>query len=226
MKVCKYIVIITILLFNSINVVSADACDNDDIKRLKVIAENVEITYQYNDNIYDSDGFMIYDTYKVFINNMTDELYVYESKTDTDLSGYSIKDGLITIDRMYSGKKSFKIYSKACDKVLKTKYVTLPKFNYYYTDPNCKGRDDLEVCEKFYDSSNLEYSEFYNIILNYENDNDKVDEDDDNKTNDKFTEYLNFVKENYLYFGVGLGLLLLLIIIVIVLRHRKRGVLE
>jgi len=218
---------VSILLFSNICKIQADTCDSDDIKRLRVLASNVEITYEYNDNLYDSDGFSIYDTYKVLINNLTDELYVVETKTDVDLSSYSIKDGTIVIDRMYSGKKTFKIYSKSCNKALKTYYVTLPKFNYYYTDPNCKGRDEVDVCQKFYDTSNLEYSEFYNIILNYEKGNDKVDENNENnKTNNKLTKYLDFVKENYLYFGIGLGIVLLLIVIVLVLRHKKRGVLE
>ena len=60
----------------------------DDIKRLKVLAENIEFTYEYNDNLYDEDGFKIYDTYKVIINNLTEELYVIEDKTDVRRSDY------------------------------------------------------------------------------------------------------------------------------------------
>lgn len=223
MKLYRYLCVIAILLFIFTSNVKADSCDSDDIKRLRVLASNVEITYEYNDDIYDSDGFMIYDTYKVFINNLTDELYVYESKTKTNFVDYAINDGMITIDRMYSGKKTFKIYSKDCNKALKTFYVTLPIFNYYSTDPNCEGKEDLNVCQKFYDTSNIEYDEFLNIIVEYEN-GDNVDED---KTGDKDNDkYIDFIKDDYLYFAIGLGVLFILIIVVLVLRHRKRGVLE
>jgi len=220
MKLFKYLVFITILVFSLTISVSAESCDSDDIKRLRVLASNVEITYEYNDNLKDSDGFTIYDTYKVIINNMTDELYVIETKTNTNLRNYSIKDGVITVDRMNSGKKSFKIYSKACNKSLKTFYVTLPKFNSYSADPNCEGKEDLEVCQKFYDSSDLEYSEFYNIVTSEE----KNDNDNQNIVEDEFN-YVEFFKNNYIYFIV-IGFVLLVIIVLLVLRHRKRGALE
>lgn len=220
MKLFRYFMFITILVFSLTISVSAESCDSDDIKRLRVLASNVEITYEYNDNLKDSDGFTIYDTYKVIINNMTDELYVIETKTNTDLRNYSIKDGIVTIDKMNSGKKSFKIYSKLCDKSLKTFYVTLPGFNYYSIDSNCEGKEDLEVCQKFYDSSNLNYREFYKIVSAEEkNDNDKQ-----NIIEDEFN-FIDFIKNNYIYFVI-IGFVLLLVVILLILRHKKRGALE
>jgi hypothetical protein len=206
--------------------VYAESCDSDDIKRLRVLASNIEITYEYNDNIYDSDGLMIYDTYNVFINNLTDELYVVETNTSIvfKYNGDVSKAYLVP-----SGKKTFKVYSNSCDTVLKTLYVTLPRFNYYSTDSNCEGREDLEVCGKFYDSSNLDYSEFLSIIVEDENSSNNNSNDDnikdDGKDRDSNNKYIDFIKDNYIYCGIGI-IVFILIIVLLILRHKKRGVLE
>ena len=168
---CKYYLLIIITFMLSLmNNVYAEDCDSTDIKRLRVLANDVDISYEYNDDIYDNDGFKIYDTYKIVVSNLSDELYVIESKTNLDLRSYSVVDGSITIDRLYSGNKSFKIYSKNCsNKLLKTYSIKLPKFNNYSTDPNCEGHEDIEVCQKFYDSSNIDYYEFMEMINNNDN---------------------------------------------------------
>ena len=219
---CKYYLLIIITFMLSLmNNVYAEDCDSTDIKRLRVLANDVDISYEYNDDIYDNDGFKIYDTYKIVVSNLSDELYVIESKTNLDLRSYSVVDGSITIDRLYSGNKSFKIYSKNCsNKLLKTYSIKLPKFNNYSTDPNCEGHEDIEVCQKFYDSSNIDYYEFMEMI----NNNDNKDADG-NKSKDE-NKYIKFIKDNYIYISIGGGVLIIIIIVLIILRHKKRGALE
>ena len=221
----KYILfsIIVILTLFNINYVNAESCDANDIKRLKVLASNIDITYEYNDNLKDSDGFIIYDTYKVVINNTSDELYLIETKTNTDLRDYPINDGSITIDRLQSGNKTFKVYSAACNKSLRTIYEDLPEFNHYYETGICKEHEELDVCKKFYDTSNLSYYEFVDLIAEYDNDiKDSADKNKDISLN----KFINIIKDNYIYFGIGLGVLIILIIILLIRRHKKRGVLE
>ena len=223
---CKwYLFIIFIFSIFLIPNVYAEDCDSTDIKRLRVLANDVDISYEYNDDIYDSDGFKIFDTYKVVVSNLSDELYVIESKTNLDLRSYSVNDGSITIDRLYSGNKSFKIYSKNCsNKLLKTYSIKLPEFNNYSTDFNCEGHEDIEVCQKFYDSSNIDYYEFMEMIEKGDNeDKDKDSTDTNIKENNKFIE---FIKDNYIYISIGGGVLILIIIVLIILRHKKRGALE
>ena len=219
---CKYYLLIIITFMLSLmNNVYAEDCDSTDIKRLRVLANDVDISYEYNDDIYDNDGFKIYDTYKIVVSNLSDELYVIESKTNLDLRSYSVVDGSITIDRLYSGNKSFKIYSKNCsNKLLKTYSIKLPKFNNYSTDPNCEGHEDIEVCQKFYDSSNIDYYEFMEMI----NNNDNKDADDNKSKGEN--KYIKFIKDNYIYISIGGGVLIIIIIVLIILRHKKRGALE
>ena len=213
--------IIVFLILLGVNYVNALSCDANDIKRLKVLANNVDITYEYNDDLKDSDGFIIYDTYKVVINNISDELYVVEAKSNIDFRDYPINDSSIVVDRMFSGKKTFKVYSKNCDKSLKTIYETLPSFNYYSMDSNCEGKENLEICQKFYDTSDLKYYEFLNII-DEDNNEEKIDNDDVST----ISKYVEFIKDNGIYFGVGIGILFVLIVIIFALKHKKRGVLE
>ena len=221
MKYKYYLLIIITFMLSLMNNVYAEDCDSTDIKRLRVLANDVDISYEYNDDIYDDDGFLIYDTYKVVISNLSDELYVIESKTNLDLRNYSVNDGSITIDRLYSGNKSFKIYSRNCsNKLLKTYSIKLPKFNNYSTDPNCEGHENLDICQKFYDSSNVDYYEFMEMINNSDN-----KDTDDNKSKDE-NKYIKFIKDNYIYISIGGGVLIIIIIVLIILRHKKRGALE
>lgn len=221
MKYKYYLLIIITFMLSLMNNVYAEDCDSTDIKRLRVLANDVDISYEYNDDISDNDGFKIYDTYKIVVSNLSDELYVIESKTNLDLRSYSVVDGSITIDRLYSGKKNFKIYSKNCsNKMLRNYSVNLPKFNNYSTDPNCEGHEDIEVCQKFYDSSNIDYYEFMEMINNSDN-----KDADDNKSKDE-NKYIKFIKDNYIYISIGGGLLIIIIIVLIILRHKKRGALE
>ena len=221
MKYKYYLLIIITFMLSLMNNVYAEDCDSTDIKRLRVLANDVDISYEYNDDIYDDDGFLIYDTYKVIISNLSDELYVIESKTNLDLRNYSVNDGSITIDRLYSGNKSFKIYSRNCsNKLLKTYSIKLPKFNNYSTDPNCEGHENLDICQKFYDSSNVDYYEFMEMINNSDN-----KDTDDNKSKDE-NKYIKFIKDNYIYISIGGGVLIIIIIVLIILRHKKRGALE
>jgi len=229
LKIFKYFVFVYILLFGLSIRVNALACDSEDIARFKVMASDIEINYVYNEDVYDSYGMREYDTYRVVISNIGDGLYLIEEKTNTDLRNYKISNGQIVIDKMYSGKKNFKIYSSQCNKFIKNIYITLPKFNYYSTEPICDGKDELNVCQKFYDTSDLEYSEFYNIIVNYENvdDNENIKDNKDNKEKKiDINKYIEFVKDNYIYFGIGLGVFVVLVIILLILTHKKRGVLE
>lgn len=221
MKYKYYFLIIITFMLSLMNNVYAEDCDSTDIKRLRVLANDVDISYEYNDDIYDEYGIKIHDTYKVVISNLSDELYVIESKTNLDLRNYSVNDGSITIDRLYSGNKSFKIYSRNCsNKLLKTYSIKLPKFNNYSTDPNCEGHENLDICQKFYDSSNVDYYEFMELLEKSDNEN----KDNDNKKKD--SKYIKFIKDNYIYISIGGGVLIILIIVLIILRHKKRGVLE
>lgn len=221
MKYKYYLLIIITFMLSLMNNVYAEDCDSTDIKRLRVLANDVDISYEYNDDISDNDGFKIYDTYKIVVSNLSDELYVIESKTNLDLRSYSVVDGSITIDRLYSGNKSFKIYSRNCsNKLLKTYSIKLPKFNNYSTDPNCEGHENLDICQKFYDSSNIDYYEFMEMINNSDN-----KDADDNKSKDE-NKYIKFIKDNYIYISIGGGLLIIIIIVLIILRHKKRGALE
>lgn len=226
MKGQKYLLIVTVLFLCFSKAVKAESCDEEDIQRLKVIANNIEITYEYNDDVKDVNGLKVYDTYTVHFNNMSDEIYIIETKSDKMYYYTEIKDGYLTFGNINSGQKIFKFYSTKCDKALGTKNIDLPKFNYYSTDPNCEGKEDLEICQKFYDTSNLEYSDFYNKIVEYENAGEQnVDDESDDENNQFIETAIQFVKDNYIYIGIGV-VAIVLIIVLLVIRHRKRGVLE
>lgn len=216
---CKWylvivIVIVFILLFNSN--VYAESCDSTDIQRLRVVADDVDISYDYLDNYYE-DGFLVNGVFKITINNISDELYIVESNDNLDLRNYSINDGSIAIEKMYTGDKNFKIYSKECGKLLKSIRIKLPYYNSLYEDDVCKDyKDKIDECSKLTDSV-YTYSDVYTAV----NKNNVITDDNNDE---KRTNFFN----SKLFYTICGGVLLFIVIFVILIinRRRKRGRLE
>ena len=102
------------LMFMSILNVSAQACDAYDIKRLKEIAEGVEITYELQEPIQQEYG-SIKDAYKISISGLTNELFVINK---TDQENYYMNTNFNDVI-LFGGKKLMEIYSVDCSYSLK-----------------------------------------------------------------------------------------------------------
>ena len=211
-KSIKYILLLLIILLGNIKVY-AESCDSDDIQRLKVLAENVEVSYEKDENAV-LNGLKVNNVYSVYFNNMTDEMYVVDSKKGINYD--TITDGVLRIDGVNNNGKSikYKIYSKNCNKSLRSLYVRLPFYNVYYNEEICKDYKDLDFCQEY---TTEVYT--YGYIENAINDLNKKDETDENNENGKNKKII---------ISVVIVLVCLLIVFVIfkVLRDRKRGKLE
>lgn len=155
------------LMFIFILNVNAEACDAYDIKRLKEIAEGVEITYERQEPT-ENNGLKVMDTYKLNISGLTNELILY-NKTD-DLN-YTVNSELSNV-LISSGIKYFEVYSTYCSNVLKKIEVKLPIFNNYSDSDFCKdfNNQDLEVCNQWVDKK-ISENEFYYEVTKDEEEN-------------------------------------------------------
>ena len=216
MKLYKYLFVITILLFSlSINAVNAESCDSDDIRRLRVLASNVEVTYEPKD-----DCGTIFD---VYFNNISDEFYIYDKQFGFLYSDFDIVDGRYQIPSEKKGKHIYVIYSDDCNEKLTSFSIDLYKENKYASDELCKGNENLDICKKKYDTCNMSYDEFKSILQSSIKGDSNVSVDDDTNNIDYI---IQFISNNYIYVGGGILGLLLILIFIIIRKRRKRGVLE
>ena len=164
----KILFIITLLLIGISNV-NAEPCDAYDIKRLKEIAEGVEITYELQEPIKQDYG-EIRDVYKINIKGLTNELIVINRKEGTIYDNSSDYNELI-----FSGIKYYDIKSKNCSSVLKQITLKLPVYNNFSDLESCKNNEykNLKICQKWVESVITE-KEYYDALNSIEEDKPTV----------------------------------------------------
>lgn len=214
------ILLLFVTLFFSFNLrVDAALCDKEHITKLKELAEQIEVSYEYIDyskDILNNSGSYLTNTYNLTINLLSSDLYlIYDNRKYF----YDSSNGGMFTFLVNSGNVDFAIHTKNCaDYRLRNVRLELPKFNTYFYRKECQDlvEYDIDYCDPWYQGV-ITDSSFKKVVDEYLNvDNDK----NDGYWNLNF----NFFKEGYIYIIAGVGIVL--IIIVIILIYRKRSVLE
>ena len=83
------IILMIVLFFITTNVFAINDCTNDEMKRLRELANNVKITYEYtvDDEIIEEET--VYVHYNIKVINLSDDLKIYYSGEDNNLRAYS-----------------------------------------------------------------------------------------------------------------------------------------
>lgn len=215
MRKIIFVLVLVLILFFDCNVYAV--CDTADIKRLKEIASNVEVTYEHNvygDNTdLESVWASIYD---IVVSGVTEELIVF----DGDGNKYhSYKnDGNVYI-RTSSGERKILIYSSVCSgTLLRTITLNLPIFNFNSRSEDCQKPEfrDLDICAEFLEDTTeiVGGDEFEKEI-------EKIKKQQSNI----FYKIKNFVTNNIVFVIIG-GVLVFVMCVILFLKHRKRSVLE
>lgn len=200
----KYLFIF-IFIFLSLSKVNAASCDAYDIKRLKEIADGVEITYELQEPMMVVDT-MVNDIYKLNITGLTNELFVYNETNDeiydinTDMNNKFI----------FSGRKKLKIRANGCTQTLRAITLKLPIYNVYYGSDFCleENNKDLDICQEWIDKE-ISEREFLTKVYN---------EEEKNKQEN------SFIQDN-LYIIIGGIVLFIIIIVTVIIFKRKKEVL-
>ena len=163
----KRIGFLFVLVVFSFRFVNAEACDNNDIARLKEIANNVGYNSNYVGNDLASSSYQDYD---VSFYGLTDELYVTDY--DDNFRFYSTTGSM----RFQSGVITLDIYSKNCFRRLKSIVIELPKFNEYSLSDDCVTYkdDNLDVCDPWY-QGDIDYRVFNSLMEEQAKKNEKRD---------------------------------------------------
>lgn len=205
----KKLILFLIISFSFINsfALTYGGCDYSVVARMKSIVSNINISYDYkfiNNEVY----------FDVTINNLTNDVYFYDTVTRKNYYYSNTNNGEITLYN-YTDSGGYKFYSNnsACKDIsLGVKYYNFPEYNYYYSDPLCLDAPNFSLCQKWI---NVNYSrnEFELMLMEYKNKNE-VEEITIEYEKTIIDKIVDIYIEYYYYFLGGIILILTPIIIV------------
>lgn len=149
----KKIIFFLIVLLSAMPSVKAE-CSDDDMIRLSKKANNVDISYMYNQTN---------NTFDITFSNITREINIEINNKVYD------KDFELVLKNQKSGEYKINIYSNIgmCRKVLLlTKYESLPYYNDLYNSEECTGIENYTYCSKWL-RENINESEKIKKIKKY-----------------------------------------------------------
>ena len=193
----------------------AEECDSTKIENLKKQADLVSAVSQFDE---DSVSMGIFNSNIVSIYGLTDGLYATNKGQTIIFSSSDSVDGVVSriVDSDYG---VLNVYSIECPNVaLKSFKLDLKQLNKYYSYDECKDiKDEIDVCSKFYDTSNLSYSVFLSEIEKYKT----------NNMQNIITEFnlIKFIKDN-IFIAIGIGMVIFSVIIALVIKNIKNNRLD
>ena len=217
MRIIKYLfVFICFFMFNTC-FVYALSCDEEDTASLKVLAKNVNVSYDFIEQAPAENG-IISEKYLVTIQGIVEGISVSVDEGNISNRVYKVsdlKDGKIEIETFRS-KLTINVYSSECYTLLHTIDIKLPRYNTYANTEECKklAKYNLDICKEWYDgATSVELIE--EAMNKYFGDSSSENGHD-----------INYYLTHYWYvFGI-VGILLFVAIIFIIYRVHKRSVLE
>lgn len=206
-----------------IGIVSVQAeCTAEESNKLSRLAVNVKANYEEakkeatpDDNYNPPDGLDIEDLedmigyhniFKIYIQNITEELYVKVfNKQTNETNTYYYSDavnGVITIEQedltrvtnytitVYSSDKT-----NCPDSKLHTTYLTTPMFNTYSEFAQCEGVEEFYLCHEYLTVETVSFDKFLQLVSDYRK--GKIDEDGgDVKPEEPDKGFTDFIKDN------------------------------
>jgi len=214
MKKIILLLIIYLLSF-PVSALRYGGCDYSTVSRMKSIVSNVNLSYDYK--IMDNVAY-----FDVTLNNLTEDIYFYDTITEKKYYYSDTNNGEIIISGYKVSSGSYKFYSAKSECLgvsLGTKYYNFPTYNKYYTDPLCEDIPNHSLCQKW-GYVNYSQDRFEKIILEYKN-STPIEEEKDIKVEYKKT-FLEKIIDVYInYYYLFLGVLILACSTVIIINNKK-----
>lgn len=209
------IIFCIIMLAMSLNVHALEKCSNEEMARLKELANNVDFTYNYVINDEGNLDELSYESvyYKVTVSNWDNDLKLYYKYADEkDYDEISI-DELNNTEFPNDATLVFAIRAyvanMCANELLKTKTLDLPYYNIYYyiNKSKCDEYPDFKYCKEIMTKSpekeNEEIDDLFNKYI--EKNNQTVEE----KTNEN-------VQNQGISWTIIAGFILIIIVIIII----------
>lgn len=216
----KKVILFLIVSFSFVALSSAltySGCDYSAVSRMKSIVSNINLSYDYK--IIDNEAY-----FDVKLNNLTEDIYFYDTVNDKNYYYSDTINGEIIISGYKINSGSYKFYSNLSECYgisLGTKYYKFPVYNKYYGDPLCTDIPNYSLCQKW---SYVNYSqeEFEQKVFEYRNSKTIDDEKEINIEYKKtFVDIIIEIYIKYYYYFLG-GLILICSAIIIVKNKKDR----
>ena len=211
MKKVFYLTLFIVFMLFNINIVMAEACDSEDMARLKGLAAGVSYSSEYVGDKPNADS---YQQYNVNFIGLTNEIYVGDSHRT-----FSVTSDSQTI-KLESGINTLEIYSKNCyDLRLKSIKIELPRFNSYSASLECEGLEnsDFEMCNPWYQGEVGD--DFYEKVAEYKRKNNLSEDINDSDSGD--SGIVNYIFNNKITVSIVFAFIILLAVIIILIRRKK-----
>lgn len=188
-KYCLLLIFIITILLLPLNV-KAFGCNYTELSRLKKIAGNVSLDYEYVESNNDV-------VFKLTFTNLQPGIILKDVFKNIE---YTYSNFGLVLNGYEDGKKyRFDLYTTETEcenKNLATLYADLPKFNQYYDDPICNDKWQYSVCSKWY-YHNLSYNDYVLKVNSFIKDQTVVPEE---PIVDNYAYIWTFLSETYQYF--------------------------
>lgn len=225
---------------------AARKCDIEEQSKLNSEAVNIKANYEIRvrrfkvDNPPDEllgtpeadDYYAETDYFQINILNLTENMYakVTNDYDDTELIyNYSdTKNGNVAIEWNYVmelTKFKIEIYSSdatGCeDSLLRTLYVSLPRYNDYSTYAVCEKVPDYYLCQRYVTYEHVDFSDFEKKI---KNEIAKVEEEkkEEEENNIWYNKLLNFLDDNKVII-ISIAAVVIVGAVVVVIMYKRRG---
>lgn len=216
MQKTKYLILINLLFFLSLENIYAD-CTKEEEKEFKRIKDNYTVKYEFDKTTK---------TYTLHFNNPDKTRFGYMLYVVGDLN-CTVDDTITTCPDFESGDYIFDIVGKTatCDDTLKTINLHLPRYNAYSEDPLCQGLEDFYLCDPTYEKD-IDRETFESRIANYKKQLEKEEQakPQEEKTNETIARIKKFITNNLIsIIVITIFIILLTITIIMTIKSSRKS---
>ena len=204
----KIIVVFILLLLVPITKVRGFGCSYSELARLKKIASNVNVSYDYTE----SDSSV---EFTVNLVNLNEEIFFID---ESNYRQYDYTANELNLSNYRDGQTiRYVFYATNPDcqgQPLYTARVNLPTYNQYYDDEVCTGVTEYSLCQKW-SSHNLNYDDFVEKVTEYKNSftTPDIPEENIDPVGVSIVQLIvNFLLDYYIFIIVVLSLALIFIL--------------
>lgn len=188
MKKKIFLGLLLLLFFACVNV-NAESCSYKEQADLNSEVAQIKVKYEEKVGLVDPSTYTCheeaescevqYNYFGITILNMSENFYIEvtdNSKTKTKYTYDDVKDGVITFDYQdidVMNNYTFKVYASyktnCSDELYRTIYLTTPRFNKFYYEPQCAKYPEHYLCQKYVTTKDdVEWSKFGSIMHEYQ----------------------------------------------------------
>ncbi len=217
------------VIFFGVNVHAA-SCSAEELKNMKLEAQNIEFKYELVLKNYANSADEDYG-YDVILTGINDRFYFLAGNYDYLVDYSKAVDGSITISNVFNDggyKSKIKVYgsskSECKDELVRTIYITFPYYNSYSTRKECKGLEEYKICQKTTNTTNIKEQQFLEQIENAKKiEKSKKEKQEPKQKEEKniFVEFFNYYSKNKIY-TIPLTIALVVIVVVIAFMISKK----